>query len=519
MARNKSETLSEEKFESAVDGAAADSADAEEAYATLPRLPRYALAADANRPLLRYRLLAEIAAAAPALFDPAQAWASDDRVDGATLCALLDQMAVIADRADLRSYADVVRLLSLPQDDAHRADFRRLAQAFAMIEQNLSSGVSRATRAKAAKIAIGWATLAAGSYSEWKFHYAWEAAVRQGDGRTRAIASYAEATERARLDAELEKKEEQRKEDEKKSASGAGDEVDDRAVAEGCVRICAMSAAERKNTKLRDLIRGHEHVIGVDVPLALTPDLREVRRQLAFEFPYAEAVIDFVLADLVGRVWVWLQPLLLVGKPGGGKSRFARRLAELLGVGVWRTDAAQCDGAVFAGTAKRWNSAEPAHPFLAISRSKMANPFILVDEIEKAGTRSDYGRFWDVLLGMIEPETSRRYPDPGLQVDVDLSHVSFVATANSTTPLPPALHDRFRVVEFPEPRSDDLDKLLPSLLVDIALERGLDPRWTTPLLGWERDLVAARWRGGSVRRLRRFVEAVVRARERDAVRQ
>ena len=519
MAKDKTETLSDENFDSAIDGAAADSADAEEEYATLPRLLRYALAADANRPLLRHRLLAEIATAAPALFDPAQVWASDEWGDGAALCLLLDQMAVVEDRAELRSYADVVRLLSLCQGDANRADLRRLAQAFALIEQNLPLGVSVAMRAKAAKIAIGWATLAAGSCSEWNSRYAWEAALRQGDWRTRAITSYVKATEQTRFDAEQQKNEEQRKEEKKKSAREAEDEEDAHAVAEGCVRVCEMSAAERKNPKLRDIMRGHDHVIGVDVPLAPTPDLREVRRQLLFEFPYAEAVVDFVLADLIGRNWVRLQPLLLLGKPGGGKSRFARRLAELLGVGAWRTDAAQSDGAVFAGTAKRWYSAEAAHPFLAISRCKMANPIIIVDEIEKAGTRSDYGRLWDVLLGMLEPETSRRYPDPALQVDVDLSHVSYVATGNDATPLPSALHDRFRVVEFPEPRSDDLDKLLPSLLIDIARERGLDARWTMPLVGWERDLVATRWKGGSVRRLRRFVETVVRARERAAVRQ
>jgi ATP-dependent Lon protease len=253
--------------------------------------------------------------------------------------------------------------------------------------------------------------------------------------------------------------------------------------------------------------------------MAPTPDLGKVRRQLLFEFPYAESVIDFALSDLIGRDRVQLQPLLLFGKPGSGKSCFARRLAETLGVGAWRTDAAQSDGGVFGGTAKRWYSAEPAHPFLAISRAKQANPIVIIDEIEKAGTRSDCGRFWDVLLGMLEPETSRRYPDPGLQIEVDLSHVSYVATGNDPTPLPPALRDRFRVVEFPEPRAADIDSLLPSLLVDICRERGLDARWTQSLTGWERDVVAARWKGGSVRRLRRFVETVVRARERDAIRQ
>jgi ATP-dependent Lon protease len=56
---------------------------------------------------------------------------------------------------------------------------------------------------------------------------------------------------------------------------------------------------------------------------------------------------------------------------------------------------------------------------------------VLIDEIEKAGTRSDYGRLWDCLLGFFEIETSVRYPDPALQTNLDLSQVSYVATANN----------------------------------------------------------------------------------------
>ena len=267
-----------------------------------------------------------------------------------------------------------------------------------------------------------------------------------------------------------------------------------------------------KNPKSKEVVRGHEHAINNAMPLIETPPLHVVRDKLLFEFPYAQAVIDFVLSDLIGRATVGLRPVIIWGPAGSGKTRFCRRVVDHLAVSAWRTDASRSDGAVFAGTDKRWYSAEPCHPFLAISRARHANPIVIIDEIEKAGTRSDYGRFWNCLLGFLEPETAH-YPDPALQVAVDLTHVSYIATANSLDPLPAPLRDRFRTVEFPEPRAADLDALLPAAIADYASDRQMDARWIAPLAAWEHDLIARKWHGGSVRRLRRFVEAILRARE------
>jgi ATP-dependent Lon protease len=160
-------------------------------------------------------------------------------------------------------------------------------------------------------------------------------------------------------------------------------------------------------------------------------------------------------------------------------------------------------GAVFGGTDRRWYSAEPCHAFLAVAQGKIANPLVMIDELEKAGTRSDYGRLWDCLLAFLEPETNARYPDPALQTTPDLSQVSYVATANSLDPLPGPIRDRFRVVTFPKPAASDLEALLPAVIADLAKERGLDQAWVQSLSGTERLAVTRYWRGGSVRRLRR----------------
>jgi len=282
--------------------------------------------------------------------------------------------------------------------------------------------------------------------------------------------------------------------------------------------VAHLSNEEMENRKLKDILSPLKSIINAALPLVKVPPLHEVRNVLVFEFPYAVDVIDLALADLVGRLTIRLRPLLLIGDPGGGKSRFARRLGEALRLSVWRTDGSRADGAVFGGTDRRWASAEPCHPFLAVAQGKIANPLVLIDEIEKAATRSDYGRLWDSLLGFLEPETNARYPDPALQTNLDLSQVSYIATANSVDPLPSPIRDRFRVVAFPKPSADDLDALLPAVIADLARERGLDESWVTPLDGIERAAAAQHWSGGSVRRLRRIVEAILRERDIRALR-
>ena len=71
---------------------------------------------------------------------------------------------------------------------------------------------------------------------------------------------------------------------------------------------------------------------------------------------------------------------------------------------------------------------------------------------------------------------------------------------------------------FPNPGADDLDALLPAVMADLARERRLDHRWVRPLDGTEHAAVAQHWRGGSVRRLRRIVDAILRNRDLRATR-
>ncbi|MCO4054230.1 MAG: AAA family ATPase [Bosea sp.] len=221
------------------------------------------------------------------------------------------------------------------------------------------------------------------------------------------------------------------------------------------------------------------------------------------------------MGDLTSKPTVTIRPVLLTGTPGSGKTHFARRLAHHFGLHVWSVDCAGSDGAVFAGTDRRWFSAEPSHPFLAMSRGRQANPLVILDELEKAPTRQDHGRMWDSLLPYLDPGSNSQIQDKCLQVPIDASHINYVATANRIDNLPWPLRDRLRIIEFPEPTSDHLPALIAPLLAELAASRSLDPRFIAPLSEEDQAFLGRNWRGGSVRRLSRLVEAIINARERE----
>lgn len=202
------------------------------------------------------------------------------------------------------------------------------------------------------------------------------------------------------------------------------------------------------------------------------------------------------------------------GPPGTGKSAMCRSIAEVSGLAVKRY---QCDNASdnsYGGTAIRWTSAQQDFVTGCMVEFKSRTFVAILDEIEKAaGSRdTNSGRLHDVLLGQWEPETASRWTSNFLCHDVDLTGVVFLATANDASTLPAPLRDRMVVARVEEPTADDLAALAPQVAREACRRQGLDERWGV-LDAVEMASLAAAWPGGSVRRLVRLVEVVLRARD------
>ncbi|MGY4466971.1 ATP-dependent Lon protease [Bradyrhizobium sp. LB9.1b] len=502
--------------DAAMTGAAADSSDLNERLLPLPRLLRYAMLAKDGGSHTQERLVAEISELCPGLTETARWMAEANCTTALALAAELDRQAVGRDHPSLRSLSDCVRLLylPLPRGVDQFNDYRRVGKALVNAFGKACRDVDEDLCCELEELVFGWAALPACTdlvsiHSAALTNAAWLGPI---------VAKHRLATIKSDHRRKMKVEEERRAQRADLPPEDPNQPTAPDATEGNGIVVAQISADAMKNTKLKEILASVKGVINTTLPLVAVPPLHQIRHTLLSEFPYAADAIDFALADLVGRTTVYLGPLLIQGDVGSGKTLFARRLGELLGVSVWRADASRSDGAVFGGTDRRWSSAEPCHPLLAIAQGKIANPLILLDELDKSATRSDYGRLWDCLLGFLEAETNARYPDPALQVDLNLSHISYVATVNSLDPLPSPIRDRFRVVSFPKPRAEHLDALLPAVTAALGRERGLDERWTQPLDGSERRAIARHWHGGSVRRLRRIVEAILHHRETQATR-
>ncbi|MDH3673096.1 MAG: endopeptidase La, partial [Gammaproteobacteria bacterium] len=203
--------------------------------------------------------------------------------------------------------------------------------------------------------------------------------------------------------------------------------------------------------------------------------------------------------------------LLLVGPPGVGKTSIGRSVAAALGREFYRFSLGGTrDEAEIKGHRRTYIGAMPGKFIQALKQVAVANPVIMLDEIDKIGA-SYRGDPASALLEVLDPEQNRDFLDHYLDVRFDLSKVLFMSTANQLDTIPVPLLDRMEIIRLggyiaSEKIEIARKHLIPRQLKRAGLKRGQLKIDKSAL----REIIESYAREAGVRNLEKRIGAIAR---------
>lgn len=313
---------------------------------------------------------------------------------------------------------------------------------------------------------------------------------------------------------------------------GGGDGEDGNEVAELTEKIektkLSKEAREKANSELKKLkamqpMSAEATVIRnyLDVLLGLPwgqkskvkKDIGEAQEVLDADHYGLEKVKDRIVEYLAvqARTNKLKGPILcLVGPPGVGKTSLGKSIAKATGREFVRQSLGGVrDEAEIRGHRRTYIGSLPGKIVTNLKKAGKSNPLFLLDEIDKLG--QDFrGDPASALLEVLDPEQNSKFQDHYLELDLDLSEIMFVTTANSLN-LPQPLLDRMEIIRlegYTEDEKVEIAKrhLLPKQVKDHGLQDGEFELTETGL----RDLIRYYTREAGVRTLEREIAKLCR---------
>ncbi|HEY2775869.1 MAG TPA: endopeptidase La [Candidatus Binatia bacterium] len=205
--------------------------------------------------------------------------------------------------------------------------------------------------------------------------------------------------------------------------------------------------------------------------------------------------------------------LCFVGPPGVGKTSLGHSIARATGRPFQRVALGGThDEAEIRGHRRTYIGSMPGNVIQAIRRAGSRRAVLMLDEIDKLGAGGFHGDPASAMLEVLDPEQNVKFRDNYLGVDFDLSHMMFIATANSLDTIPGPLQDRMEIISLPGYTEDEKLEIASRYLVRRQLEaNGLTPEQAQVTRDALRSITREYTREAGVRNLEREIGSVLRS--------
>ena len=308
---------------------------------------------------------------------------------------------------------------------------------------------------------------------------------------------------------------------------GEGDEI-----AELTQKIATLKLSKEARTKATAEVKKLKTMAPMSAEATVVRNYLDVllglpwgkKSKLKKDIAAAQAILDedhYALEKVKDRIVEYLAvqartnklkgPILcLVGPPGVGKTSLGKSIAKACGREFIRQSLGGVrDEAEIRGHRRTYIGSLPGKIVTNLRKAGTSNPLFLLDEIDKLG--QDFrGDPASALLEVLDPEQNNKFNDHYLEIDIDLSDVMFVTTAN-TLNLPQPLLDRMEIIRLEGYTEDEKVEIAERHLIAKQIEaHGLKEGEFTLTNEGLRDLIRYYTREAGVRTLEREIAKLAR---------